>query len=332
MKFGISLPTCGEGRTLPERFATPRDIIRLAQMAEGLGFDTVWGDDHITVSESMTKRYRSPLAPPNYFEILITLACAAEATQRIQLGAGVVQVILRDPVLLAKQAATLDALSGGRFILGLGLGSHRDEFENLNPRLGKAHRGHMLDEGMEALNLLLTQDKVSYKGKYYEFQDVAINPKPVQRPLPIYISGKNPETYKRVAKWGSGYFLSHPTLEDINQRLEDLRVALEDVGRDFSEIDVCFNGSLSIAKTHKEAAERFMNSRIADRSRGKPEDRIIAESVIGTPAELIERIGQLKAAGLTSCNLSPYAARDFGEMVEQVQMFGEEVLPAFRSG
>ncbi len=330
MKLGIAFPTGGEGRTLPERFATPREIVQLAQMAERLGFDSFWGDDHITVSESMTKRYGPPVVPPNYYEILITLACVAEATKRIYLGAGVIQVILRDPVLLAKQAATLDALSGGRFILGLGLGSHRDEFEILNPRQSKAHRGHMLDEGIEALHLLLTQDKASFKGRYYEFRDVAINPKPVQKPFPIHISGKSPETHKRVAKWGTGYFLSHLSLEVIHQRLDELRGALETVGRDLSEIDVAFTGSLRIDKTYREAAEQFTNSRIADRSKDKPVDRIVAENLIGTPAQLIERIGQLKEAGVTHCKIAPNAVKNFQEMMEQVQMFGEDVLPAVR--
>ena len=331
MKFGIAFPTAGEGRTLPELFAGPREIIQLVQMAEGLSFDSFWGDDHITVSESMTKRYRNPLAPPNYYEIFITLACAAEATQRIHLGAGVIQLILRDPVLLAKQAATLDVFSGGRFMLGLGLGSHRDEFEILNPRQSKAHRGNMLDEGIEALNLLLTEDKASFKGKYYEFQDIAINPKPVQKPFPIHISGKSSETPKRVAKWGTGYFLSHMSLEDTRKRLEELCGALDEVGRDLSEIDVAATQSIRIDKTHEEAVERFMNSRIADRSRGKPVDSIVAENLIGMPSEIIERIKQLKKAGVTHCKIAPNAVKNFGEMMEQVQMFGEEVLPAFRS-
>ena len=332
MKFSIEIPTCGEGRTIPELFATPRDLIHLTQMAERLGFDSVWGDDHITSTPGMRSAYREPLAPPNYYEVLISLACAAEATERIFLGAGVIQLILRDPVLLAKQAATLDVFSGGRVLLGLGLGSHRDEFEMLARRQSKTHRGKMLNEAMEALNLLLTEDKASFKGEYYEFQDIAINPKPVQRPFPVYISGDSPETPNRVARWGTGWLISQTPLEDIPRRSAEVSKALERVGRDLSEIDVAYNASLSIAKTHQEAVERYRNSRLADRTRGKPIENVVAASYIGSPNELIERIGRLQEAGVTRCNPKPFAVNNFQQMMEQIQMFGEEVLPAFKPG
>ena len=126
-------------------------------------------------------------------------------TQQIRLGAGVAVLPFRDPIVLAKQAATLDHFSGGRFVLGVGAGVFKSELGAIRGGLGKAHRGKMLDEHLEALNLLLnTPGRVSFSGKYYQFTDVDIDPKPVQQPLPIQIAGFADATYARVARHATG--------------------------------------------------------------------------------------------------------------------------------
>ena len=115
---------------MPAPFASPRQIAQVIQKAEQLGFNAVWGNDLITPTPGFKI---ADSQPPNWYEPLITLSYAAAVTERIKLGTGVIVVAYRDPVILAKQAATLDQFSEGRLLLGLGLGTFRDEFEAIQP-------------------------------------------------------------------------------------------------------------------------------------------------------------------------------------------------------
>ncbi len=319
MKFGIGIPNCREGRDYPAGFAGPEDIVRLCQLAESLGFDSTWADDHITPDEALRTRDSQP---PSFYEPFLTLAYVASVTRTIRLGVGVLVIIWREPVLVAKQVATLDVFSGGRVILGVGLGGSREEFEAVNPRWRKAHRGRILDEDLEILDLLFTRDDVSYKGHYYEFQGLTFHPKPVQNPLPIYITGTSEEVLRRIARWGSGCFVL-PREEGVRQRLDALRPLMEERGRDLSEIDITTSTTISIARTHQEAVEYLEKSRVSARLR---------DQIVGTPSEMAEKIKRLEDAGLTHFTLQRFAASTFQELTEQVQMFGEEVLPLFKKG
>ena len=121
MKFSICLSTGFEGVMYPIPFAAPADFVAQAQLCERLGYDSVWGNDHITTENYVAERHGD--TAPNFYEPLITLAMCAQATERIRLGTALLVMPMREPVFLAKQVATLDRLSGGRFILGVGLGA-----------------------------------------------------------------------------------------------------------------------------------------------------------------------------------------------------------------
>src|ERR1043165_793299 len=125
MRFSIQLPTCTEGLVNPIPFARPEDFVRLAQAAERLGDDAGWGNDHITAAPYVRTKWPDP---PNFYEVLMTLATVGAHTRRVQLGTAVLALPLRDPVLLAKQVATLDRFTGGRVLLGVGIGAYREEF------------------------------------------------------------------------------------------------------------------------------------------------------------------------------------------------------------
>ncbi len=329
MKFGIGIPTCREGRDYTASFAGPQDIVELSQMAERLGFDTVWGDDHITPDQAL--RTKDP-QPPSFYELFTSLAYVAAATKTIRLGIGVMIIVWRDPVLVAKQAATLDVFSGGRLTLGVGLGGSRYEFEAVNPRWRKAHRGKMLDEELEILNLLFTQDGVSFKGQYYEFEDLSLHPKPLQKPFPFYITafrGDTPESLRRMARWASACAVK-PTVEAIRQRKEALAPVLEEMGRDLSEIELTTLPTGSIAGTHREAVERLQRSRGFERYRNLTMEQVEEDNFIGTPAEITEKIAKLEEAGLGHCGMQRFGASSYEELKEQVQMLAEEVLPHFK--
>ncbi len=169
MKYSVGLPTCMEGMMFPVPFATPDQVVEVARRAEALGYDSVWGNDHMTTQQYVRGEFSEP---PNFWDILITYAFVAAATTRLRVGTAMIVLPLRrDIVVLAKQIATLDQFSGGRLEIGVGIGAYREEFEALHPDW-KVHRGDMVSEGIEALRTLFTERRASFEGKYYSFKDV----------------------------------------------------------------------------------------------------------------------------------------------------------------
>lgn len=330
MRISIAVPTGEEGVYSPVPFAGPEEIIGVAQLAERLGFYAVWGLDFITPGPSMGIKEGEE---PNWYEVLMSLASVASVTKRIRLGTGVLVLPQREPILLAKQVATLDHFSKGRAVLGVGVGSHRDEFEAMLPRLKKADRSAMMKEQLEALNLLLSQKEASFNGKYVEFDQVSLNPKPVQQPFPIYLAGNHPETASRVARWCSGWIMSVSTsLEGIPQRIENLKRHLAEQGRDISEVDLTAVSVLSIDRSHETAVERFKNARVARRAKGQNIEGFVDRNMIGTPDEIVEKVQKLEKQGVTHILMANRANGAFGEMEEQTSMVGEEVIPALNRG
>ncbi len=325
MIFDTEFPTCREGVFVPVPFATAEQIVDIVVEAERLGYNAVWGTDFVTP----TACYNVPdAAEPNWYEPLITLAYCAARTTRIKLGTGVLLVPYREPVMLAKQVATLDQLSQGRFLLGLGLGMCRDELDAILPRLGKAHRGNMLDEHLELLHLLLARDsgKVTYEGKFLEVRGVEMDPKPVQDPLPMYVPGKSAESLERVAKWGLGYMIKSVT---YRERVEALAPFLEKHGRELSEIDVVAESELYMAPTHEAAVEAYFASRHGQfRLTKEAQDSIVEKNWIGTAAEIIDKIGKAKDEGARHFCVLHVAGDTVEVMLDQLRMFAEEVIPA----
>ncbi len=324
MKFGIGIPNCREGIRHPAPFLSgPEDIVKVAQLAERLGLDSVWGSDFTNPSPKM--HIPPDKQQPNWYEVLISLAYCAAVTERILLGVGVIVLPYREPVILAKQLATLDQFSKGRLLFGVGIGGWRDEFDSIRGKDRNVNRGKMLEEQLELLNLLLTQDDVNFEGQYFEVHNVSLNPRPVQKPLPNYISGNAPEIAARVAKWGTGQSIAIDA--DVPKKIGDLRKALQERGRDISEVDVLVHGRLSLARTHEEAVKHFLGSRIGASIKEDKREQAIASNFIGTPEEVAEKIGRLPKEGATHCVAQNISANSFGELLEQVHMFGEEVVP-----
>lgn len=202
MKLGVEIPTCTAGMMYPVPFATAQDAIRLVQEAEQLGFHDVGGNDHLSTQRYVRDAWPSP---PDYFEPLTVLANVAARTSVIRLTTGILVLPMRDPVLLAKQVATLDQLSGGRVTLGVAVGGYRDEFEAVAPDLRQASRADLMREGIEALRALFTERHATYHGKYRRFEDVESYPKPIQSPLPIYSGGNVDGSVRRAAELCEGW-------------------------------------------------------------------------------------------------------------------------------
>ena len=184
-----------------------------------------------------------------------------------------------------------------------------------------------MDEHIEALRLLLSHDEqnVSYQGRYAEFYDVNLHPRPVQHPLPIYVPGQSAESLQRVAKWGLGFMVSASTIEE---RLEALKPALEEHGRDLSEIDAIAEAELCLAPTHEAAVERYSASRMGQfRARLMDVDSVVKLDWIGTADEVAAKISGMTEKGITHFNAFHIAGDTIEEMHEQMQAFAEEVMP-----
>lgn len=336
MKFGIALPNCTEGLCYPVPFTSPEVVVRLAQAAERLGYDSVWCNDHLTTQRYVRQKW--PL-PPSYYDPLVSLSFVAAATERVALGTSIVVLPMREPVATAKAAATLDVFSRGRLILGLGIGAYREEFEAVLPRIASAKRADMMDEGIQAIRSLLEDRSATFSGAHYEFRDVEMYPKPLQRPLPLWIAGNSGAAAERAGRWGQGWLPAALPREHIEQHLVRLRQAAESAGRDAAGIDIAPQWILSLGRTHVAAVDRFKQSWIYEHllslktSTLKGQDLSALEeyNLVGTPGEVVDKIEHYRNAGVTYCASLAISGNTVDDVMEQMQYFAEDVMRHFTS-
>ena len=237
MQFGFALPHVGTE-------ANKEAIVAVAQRAEALGFDSLWVLDRLLWPSKPTAKYpgtpdgRLPKEMQVVYDPLTVLTFVAASTQKVQLGTSVLVAMYRNPVIMAKIGATLDQLSGGRFIFGVGVGWNADEFTAVGQPVQK--RGRMTDEYLHVVKMLWTADEPSFSGKYFRLPPSVFQPKPLQKPHPpIWIGGSVRATLRRVVKYGTGW---HPTTRlsptAMAAALAHLREEAERVGRDPAEIEL----------------------------------------------------------------------------------------------
>lgn len=219
MKFGIS--TFVNDDTI--------DTVTLAQAVEERGFDSLSIAEHTHIPASRESAY--PMGgelPSIYYRTLdpfVTLAAAAAVTSRIELVTGIALLIQRDPIIVAKEAASIDLISGGRFVFGVGAGWNLEEMRNhgIDPKI----RGALLDEQIEAIKALWTQEPAEYHGKYIDFDSSYLRPKPVRRPHPpILIGGASPATIKRVIRHDAGWISNPLPPEFLSKMIGEMRDGL----------------------------------------------------------------------------------------------------------
>jgi alkanesulfonate monooxygenase SsuD/methylene tetrahydromethanopterin reductase-like flavin-dependent oxidoreductase (luciferase family) len=243
---------------------------------------------------------------------------------------------MRTMPVLAKQVATLDQLSGGRVILGVGTGAYREEYEALHPDAKDARRGEIVDEGMRALRLLFTERKASFRGTHVRFQDVECFPKPRQSPLPMYAGGNHPEVRRRAGEYGEGWMPAVLSPDEIAKGVEDVRRAAAKAGRDGATIDIAPQFACSIGRTHDEAVKRFHGSQLYKHLESLARSTLREQTggfeqrnLIGSPAEICERIRAYQQAGVTTLSGLLFVANTVPEMQEAIDLFGREVIPNF---
>jgi probable F420-dependent oxidoreductase len=254
----------------------PETSARVACAAEAAGFDSVWTAEHVVLPDPQTPDSPIPAQTP-LLDPAVALAHVAAHTQSIRLATGIVILPQRNPLVLAKELASLDVLSGGRLIFGVGAGYLRSEFEALG--VSFEDRGARMDECLEAIRVMWTAEKPEYRGRFVSFGDLDAQPRPVQQPYPpIVVGGLSAPALRRAARFGNGWYgfaLDHVASEAA---ITGLRAAEREVERP-PEL-----GRLEISVTPAVPIDADTVARYADLG----VDRLVMIGMGGSGDELVE--------------------------------------------
>jgi probable F420-dependent oxidoreductase len=333
IRFGVLLPTrkvvfSGKGDPVKLHALTQAQILDMADMAERAGFDIVSVGDSI-------------LAKPR-MEAITTLAAVAGRTRRVQLMTTILIPVLRSPIVLADQVATLDHLASGRLMLGIGVGEPTDivrkEFRDLDVVFNK--RGKRSDELLRLLKRLWTEDHVTHRGEFYQYEDVTVDPKPLQQPHPPLIIGAGHYTFarkevegpfRRVAEIGDGWIATLIMPEERRQAWNRIREEAESLGRDPALIHrVCFL-SINARPSRQQAVEEmraFLGQYLKesfDEHFGKAAE-IERWGAFGTPEDCRELIQAHIEAGADTVVFRLPREDQIGQLMEVAQ----SILPYFQ--
>jgi probable F420-dependent oxidoreductase len=231
MKIGVIFPQT-------EFPADPIAIRDYAQTAEALGFSHILAYDHVLgANPERPGGWRGPYTHKDpFFEPFVLYSYMAAVTTTLEFVSGILILPQRQTAVVAKQTACLDVLAGGRFRLGVGVGWNQVEMEGLGQNFHT--RGKRIEEQIEVLRLLWTQELVVFNGRYHTLADVGINPLPVQRPIPIWLGGHADAVLQRVARLGDGWFPNYRTAAQARPSLEKLDVYLGEYGRARADIGI----------------------------------------------------------------------------------------------
>jgi len=213
--FAINYGTCGD----------PAAAVRVAQAAEAAGFESVWTGEHIVLPDPALASF--PLAPDTpMLDTTVALTWIAAHTKRVRIASGIIVLPLRNPLLLAKELASLDAVSGGRLIIGVGAGWLEPEFKALGVPMES--RGERVGDALRAMRAIWTMDRPEHHGPSASFSNVAARPRPLQRPIPpVVIGGESPAALRRAVTMSNGWYGFGLTVEQTKQHVDRLRKMAE---------------------------------------------------------------------------------------------------------
>ena len=236
MKIGVSF--------FPSR---PKLVIPLAQTADETGFESVWIPEHAVFPTQIETAYPyaevdPPLPTTPLYDPLIMLTYVAAVTQRVKLGTGIYILPQRHPILVARMLTSVDILSAGRVLFGVGAGWLREEMEALDSDFST--RGPRTDEMIGILRRLWTEPRVAHQGRFYSFPEVGFEPKPVQGTVPILVGGESPPALRRAARLGDGWFGMGHTPESAREAVGRLRALREEAGRGSDPLEVTLQSEL----------------------------------------------------------------------------------------
>lgn len=291
----------------------PAEQFELVQRLEVVGYDSVWTGDHMS--------FHNPI-----HESITLLATYAPITKRIKLGVGVYLLALRSPAVAAKQAATLDVLSGGRLVFGVGVGGENPkEFELCG--IPHKERGARVNEAIDAVRTLWRDTPASFHGRFTRFDGVSIDPKPVQQPPPIWIGGRSDAALARAGRQGDGWMSYVVQADRYAQSLDKIRAAAATAGRSMEKFTAAHLVFITVGRDY-EAAKRAWVSVLSTRYAQDFEPLAKRYGVIGTPEQCAEQLERFRAAG---CNYFVMGAiGDPRDERAQLETIAAEIIPRFR--
>ena len=320
MKFGVALPSFAN-RIGSSDVPSLAAIATYAQKAEELGVDSLWVVDHLLRAE--------PLYKIVWHDPTIMLGALAAVTKRVKLGPSIFVLPVRSPIIVAKEIASLDNLTNGRAILGVGNGWFEKEFEACGVPLFE--RGSRSSEYIRIIRRLWTEDSVTFNGRFYRFHDVRLEPQPVQKPHPpIWIAGgstsgeKNSKinrVLRRIAKYGNGWILRDDVdVETLEKDWRRLQGFLGEYGRNKSEFTFAhltwvYNTEGKAEDTVRQSLSQYLNS---------PFEQLVKENLIGNKSQITRKLEGLRQIGV-ECTILMALGLD----QELLRFLADEILPSF---
>lgn len=319
MKFGVRLPALG-------MFPDPQSVAPFALRMEQIGFDVLMSPDHIALPimlDADTPISDQPGQPPRpeqtanhpIYECLTLLAYLAGVTSTVGLGTAVNVLPVRNPLLNAKQVATIDALSGGRFIWGVGAGWSRQEFANLGTAHLYERRGKVVDEQIEIFKAVCTGNEIVFEGEHFRIDNTrTLPPTPQQPHPPIFIGANGPRALRRAALRATGWYPVHVMPDEVRDGLAFIKELRDENGLTMEAFDVC----VGMIGRYEEL-------------RGT--DVTMPGNITTFPnsaSAIYERVREYEAAGATYVVFRP-ATNDFGAFTEGFERFAQDVIVPYRA-
>ena len=318
MRFGVAIGNLGA-------FGDPAGVdacIEVAQAADQLGFDSVWTNDHIVVPTNIESRYpynESGIFPASpavqCYEPLVMMSALAAATEQVQIGCSVLVIPYRHPAVVAKMLAAADRISGGRIVLGAGVGWMREEFDALGlPPEHFEHRGSVTNEYLRAMKEMWTNSgPSSFHGEYVEFENVGAYPKPAQAGgIPIVIGGNGINAWRRASRWGDGYHAAFQPIDSLAYEIEGVRETCRRDRRDPDELEISMLSGIRLTDEPWPEDERPL--------------------LCGNPDEIAADLLALGKVGLEHLVATPTARADsqLQRVLSGIELMAAEILPAYQ--
>ncbi|MCX5362782.1 TIGR03619 family F420-dependent LLM class oxidoreductase [Streptomyces sp. NBC_00124] len=300
LQYGIQLPIQSQSTLYTEPWeaaATPADLLRIARAADRAGFAYIAACDHVAIPRRL-----APAMSTVWYDPVATLAYLAAATERVRLLSHVAVVGLRHPLLTAKQYATLDHLSGGRLILGVGAGHVQEEFEALG--FDFRQRGAVLDECLDALRASLGPEEFpEHHGKLYDFEGLGQRPRPAQPHVPLWVGGSSPAAVRRAALKGDGWLPQGDPRDRLPAQIARIRELRQ-------ERQGPFTIGAIVEPLHV----------------GRPTWEVGRRTLTGGPEQLAESLRAYGEMGVDQIQVR-FRSRGSGELTDQIAAFGTDVAP-----
>jgi len=314
VKFGLDLTIW------PWEYRSFEEIVEIASLAGKSGIDSLWASDHLMYTT----------LDQGSLEAFSSLAALAARTRNVTLGTKVACAPFRHPGLLAKMGTTLDIVSGGRFVLGIGAGWHRPEFEAFGFPFDR--RASRMREVVEIVRKLWTESAVDYEGEFYSIRNAISLPKPVQKPHPpIWIGSEGPRMLRLTAELGDGWIITNQNAEEYRRKLGLIEEHARKVGRNVGDIEPCYYAYSSIASSSEEARVLAEEHILPERRRVLGPELSLKDvegmCIIGDPDEWISRIEEYVRAGA-----SHIIAKIVPLNPSTVRLYGEKVATYFKQG